>query len=208
MSMTRWLGATLAAVSLLVAGCEDLEQEVRDTYHQYMAALENDDADAVLAMTDPQYVEHLDYVARKARTADREAVMRLTPAERVSLVRMRNRLTKAELQALDGKAWLMRTVKEGWRIDEILDAYELADITIKRPRAYGTMEIAGFASPFKMEFVKTGDRWLLDPIAVEQVINDYLTKKYSPQAEEQFIRAREGMRTDTTVRASIWDVPK
>jgi hypothetical protein len=207
---TMRIAAVLLALAMLgAAGCEDLEGEVRDTYQQYVAAYSNKDVATVLALTDPKYIEHLDYVVKKARTANREEAMRLTPAERVTLVRIRNRLTKKEIDALDGKGWLSKTVQEDWRIDEILDGLQLGMIKVRKPRAYGTMVLGPYETIFKMEFVKTGDQWVLDPMAIEEVINDFLRKQTSsPQREEQFIRERESLRSDKIVRASIWDPPK
>src|ERR1041385_6909219 len=97
MNRVRIAAVFLALVMFGVPGCDDLEGEVRDTYNQYMTAQSNKDVETVLALTDPKYIEHLDYVVKMARTADRERVMRLSGAERVSIVRMRNRLTKKEL---------------------------------------------------------------------------------------------------------------
>lgn len=210
MSTTRFLGAALAAAaSLLAAGCEDLEQEVRDTYQAYMAAVARKDAETALALTDPRYIEHMDFLAKKARTADRDAVMRLTTAERISILQMRNRLSKQELQALDGRTWLMRSFKEDADGESIFDVLQLGEITIRRPRASGTLEFQGIPTIIKMEFVKTGDRWVLDPMALEELVNDLAHKKYSsPQAEDQAIRGREGLRTGNTIRATIWDAPK
>jgi hypothetical protein len=204
------IGAVLLSlVSVLAAGCDDAEQEVRDTFHQYMAAQSDKDVDTVLALTDPRYIEHLDFVVKMARTGARDRVLQLTPAERVQVVRMRNRLTKPELAALDGKGWLTRTVKEEWRIDEVLDGFELGNVTIKKPRAFAKMDMGGFPTELKMEFVKTGDRWVLDPTAIEDLINEFLRKQTSsPEAENHFILERERWRTGNRVPATIWGTPK
>jgi hypothetical protein len=210
----RSISSVVVSIVVLCAlvwtpGCEDLVGEVRDTYAQYMKAKDDKDAATVLALTDPQYIEHLDFVVKMAKSAERDRVKRLSGAERLQVVRMRNRLTKAELAQLDGKGWLTRTVNEGWSIDDILGAFDLGAITIKRPRAQGTMEIDGLATTIKVEFVKTGDKWVLDPIAIEELINNFL-KKVAPseEAEDYFIMERESYRSGKKVGTSIWEVPK
>jgi hypothetical protein len=158
---------------------------------------------------DPRYVEHLDFVVQAARTADRDTAMRMAIAERMDVAMIRNRLTKAEIAALDGKGWLTRCIKEGWAVDEILGVLDLGKITIKRPRAYAIMEVLGLETDVTMEFVKTGDQWVLDPMALEQLISQELKKRFTSQeSENHFILEQESVYSGHPVRAGIWDTPK
>src|ERR1044071_8192012 len=111
------LAAACLSALIVVPGCDDLETEVRDTFAQYSAARNNRDLNAVLEMTDPKYIDHLDYIVKMARTGEKDRVLRMPAAERLQLVMMRNRLTKAELAAMDGKGWLGRKIQEGWTRD-------------------------------------------------------------------------------------------
>src|SRR5712671_191820 len=176
---TNFLVAAVAAVALLTAqGCEDLEQEVRDTYSEYVAAKEGRDLNTVLALTDPTYIEHLDYLVRMARSGEKDRVMKLTPVERVHIVRMRNRLKRNELASMTGREWLSRIIKEGWtkEVDEDGPEIGLGDITIKRPRAFAVLTINGIDTDFKMQFAKTDNQWVLDPKCWEDLVNNFIRR--------------------------------
>jgi hypothetical protein len=204
------LAAACLSALIVVPGCDDLETEVRDTFAQYSAARNNRDLNTVLEMTDPKYIDHLDYIVKMARTGEKDRVLRMTAAERLQLVMMRNRLTKAELAAMDGKGWLGRKIQEGWTRDfDEEPELQLGEISIKRPRAFASLVVDGADTPFKLEFVKTGDKWVIDPTPYEELINQVLRKIVkTAQSEDAFILNAERAATGKPVNAMIWETPK
>jgi len=202
----------VAALSLLFApGCEDLEQEVRDTYSEYVAAREGRDLPTILALTDPTYIGHLDYLVKMARSGEKDRVKRLTPVERVHVVRMRNRLKRDELKAMTGREWLSRMIKEGWtkEVDEDGPEIGLGGITIKRPRAFAVLTINGTDTTFKMQFAKTSNQWVLDPKCWDDLVDNFIRRiPMSPQAEDQMILRSEANASGKPVTDAIWETPK
>lgn len=199
----------LALFGLFASGCDDSEQEVRDTFAEYSAARSGRDPTKAIKFIDPRYFEHLDYVVKMARSGDRDKIMRMTIPERIDVVMIRNRLTKAEIAALDGRSWLERMYKEGWAIDELVGALDIGKIKVKKPRAYASMEILGIETDVTMEFVKVGDQWVMDLTALEELINKEMKKSLSSlEAENHQILEAERMGSGHPVRAVIWDTPK
>jgi hypothetical protein len=202
----------LAALALLaVSGCEDLEQEVRDSYSEYTAAVDAKDLSAVLSLTDPTYIEHLDFLVKMARSGEKDRVMKLTPVEKVHIVRMRNRLKREELAAMTGKEWLSRRLKEGWtkEVDEDGPEIGLGDITVKRPRAFAVLTVNGMDTDFKMQFAKTNNQWVLDPKCWEDLVNNFIRRiPMSEGAENTMILRAEASASGKRVTEAIWEKPK
>jgi hypothetical protein len=201
----------LSCLPFVLAGCgDDSEQEVRDTYAQYVAAEAGRDLQTVLDLTDPAYIERLDFLVKIARTGERSRVQRMTPAEKLEVVMLRNRLTKKELDGMDGKKWLSRTTTEGWT-EEMADEPEitLGKITVKKPRAKAQLIVNGIETDLNIEFVKTGDKWVMDPTPFEELINRIVRKLAThADAENLLIRRWEENSSGKKVADPIWDPPK
>jgi hypothetical protein len=196
---------------LIIPGCEDLEQEVREAFDQYVAARDGRDLSTVLALTDPTYIDHLDYLVKMARSGEKDRVMRLTPVERIHIVCMRNRLKRDELASMTGKEWLSRTIKEGWakEVDDEGPQIGLGGITIKRPRAFAALTVQGRETAFKMQFAKTNNQWVLDPKCFDDLIDNYIRRiPMSADAEDKLILRIESNASGKNVTPAIWETPK
>jgi hypothetical protein len=208
--LTSVAALLLSCFPLVLAGCGDnLEQEARDAWAEYTAAEASRDLETVLKMTDQAYFERLDFLVKMARTGERGRVQRMTPAEKLEIVMMRNRLSKAELATMDGRKWLTKTTTEGWENDEGGGNVTLGEITGKGARKKAQIVVNGIETKLTVDLIKTGDQWAIDPTPLEELINIVVRKlATSADAENLLIRRWEESSSSKKVLDPIWDPPK
>ncbi len=220
----RILGALAAALALLFipGGCDDAREEIDLTMADLDSAAQRRDGEGFARLLAPESFQHYDRLRKIALDGTVEQIHRLPHSEKLDVVMMRNRSTRKELGAMDGRAWVVHVVRQGW-IDGVSPPEELVSKKNVRVTANSaTLEIVYnvrqplFTGEGSLEkysdtiaFQKVDDRWLADArrpsVLFERIIE--LERQISHRSPFQIIEAMEAEDSGKKVAHDIWSKP-
>lgn len=205
---------TIRVICVLLAGLmlgscdDDARQQVREVFDTYMSAVAKGDGAAVVEMIDERYIENYEHILKMARKGTAKEIFRMRPSERSEIVALRNRFGKEELRTIDAKSALKTMIDRGggniWNL-----AFTLEDITLRKPRATGTLYLLGFKTTARMEFVMVNEQWKLDPECLSRTVDEEIVRRSSQWGltEDRIILDQESTASGKRVSGSIWDPP-
>jgi hypothetical protein len=132
--------------------------------------------------------------------------------ERATIIMLRNRFTKEEIQKLDGRS-LEKLVIENADDDSDFSGLDLSltKITFKPPRASAEAELPFLPFiKFIFEFVKVDGQWKINPAAFDEEFDKLVEERARKTGvrEDTILQNRESRRSGKNVGSAIWDPPK
>lgn len=203
----------LVLLSLMLPSCKDeAQQEIMDVFDAYVAACDAKNGEAVLALIDDKFCDEMDHVLHAARTATADKVFRMRAWERMWIVTIRNRLTKAEMSGLTGRSLIKLSVDKGWDLDEAGEQlfYSLGPIKHRPPRATAELIVEGEKTGLRYEFVKVDNAWKIDPMCEVQWLDRLIVKlaARTNSREDMWIKEFESAASGKRINEGIWGPPK
>ena len=124
----------LAALFLFAFGCEpggpDVEA-IKLVWDQYDVANNTRDGELAASIFTDGTHAYYGRLLLQALDAPREQVLRLPLFDRSEILTMRHRATRAELEKLDGRAYVVFATRKGWYVSDPEDTEE---VTLRRIR--------------------------------------------------------------------------
>ncbi len=212
--------AVLAAVlALLVvpAGCDESREEVELTWQELNTTAARSDGEGFANLLAPESFQHFDRIIKLALDAPYDKTLRLPVAERREILRMRNRMKRKDLSKMDGRAWVVHAVSQGWYGGGGSGETVLKIGEIKARGNSATADIVYELSSVEkivittLSFNKVEERWLVDwrhpdPL-IERVVKR--AREVGHASEDQVLLAMEERATGKEVpRETLWDPMK
>ncbi len=212
--------AVLAAVlALLVvpAGCDESREEIELTWQEVNTTASQHDGEGFARLLAPESFQHFDRIIKLALDAPYDKTVRLPVSERYDILMMRNRTTRKELSKMDGRAWIVHAVSQGWYEGEDDAEFELKIGQIRARGNSATADIVFELSRVenivitRLSFVKVEDRWLVDLRQPDPLIDWYVkrAREVGHASEDQVLLAMEERASGKEVpRETLWDPMK
>lgn len=211
MSLITRFVLTLGLLASLIhlPACDQAEAaEVRATYDQINAAFNASDGKTVVSLLNQKSIDQYDRYTQLARTGTREQIKALPAAERSEIVTIRHRLTRSELEGLDGRGYIILATGRGWyAAGEYEEPMELGKIRFQGSSATADILIDGKPSGYYYDFDLIDGVWKLDWVRIDEFINWQIAAQaeLSHMSEDAVIMQIESEQSGKKVPASIWD---
>jgi|GEM_PF-3545576 len=199
-----------------LSGCEDPDAAEKEAilaslWQLDQAYVDCDGAAAVAMMSSKALAEYTRMV-KLALDGTRIQVLGLEPGELMQVLQLRNRLTRAQLENMDGAGYQEFATNECWYIDLDLEEVAYASL-IDDIKVYGDLAHAaildedGKDSGLVVEFAKEDGVWKVNEFCFQRLFNEYV---YSLAAQEgmevaELLIEVEEMEWGNTIRRSIWE---
>ncbi len=214
----------LAAIALFMplAACDEAAEEIELTLAELENAAASRNGEGFARGLAPESFQHYDRLIKFALDGKYEQVLKLPHEERLDILIMRNRSTRKELSKMDGRAWVVHFVNQGWH-EGVLPPEEYVDRKIITSRGNtASMEIiydlrqpifTGAGSGDKlsdtMTFQRVEDRWLVDARRPSVLFERYIEveRRISHLSPNQILEGMETATTGKVVDKMIWETP-
>lgn len=212
--------ALLAALLLALAapGCDDASGEIERTLDELRDASLRHNGEAFASLLAPESFGPYTQLIAQALDATPEQVSGLSISQKVDLVMMRNRMKRKDLAAMDGRAWVVHAVNQGWyeipEQDE--EVKKMQTVKVRGNSAsvetyygeWGMFSGGRNGEPIKdtLGFIKVEDRWLYDfrrPAELFEVLVT-MAAEISHATTDQVLERMEGRQTGKDVNYDIW----
>jgi hypothetical protein len=203
------LALALLLFTLHLPACDRAQaEEVRDAYDQINAAFDANDGKTVVALLNQKSIDQYDRYTELARTGTRDQIKALPAAERSEIVMIRHRLTRSELQGLDGRGWLVLATSRGWYASVSgEEPLRLGRIRFQGSSATAEILIDHRLSGYYYDFDLIDGVWKLDWVRVDELTNRRIAAEaeLSHTSEDNVILRWESDASGEKVPLSIWD---
>ncbi len=203
------LSLILLASFLHLPACDQAEAaNVRASYDQINAAFNASDGKTVVSLLNQKSIDQYDRFTQLARTGTREQIKALPAAERSEIVTIRHRLTRNELEGLDGRGYIILATGRGWYAAEEYEVpFDLGKIRFQGSSATAEILIDGKASGYYYDFDLVDGVWKLDWVRIDELTNWQIAAQaeQSHMSEDAVILQIESEQSGKKVPASIWD---
>jgi hypothetical protein len=206
----------LLGAILLFGGCDKHagdKQAIRDVFYQYFTVGEIKSGAQAAGIVTGNTIEYYRRLVKWGLNGKKEDLAKLTPFDRLEIVRMRNRATRAQLKDLDGAGYIFFATAQGWyAVGGDVDFFELGLIRIKPDGAEATAqmlfrgEMIGHFAVFRKE----NDDWKLDETSLFPFYNkvvSILASEDGMPVDEAIMRWEEED-SHKPVPPTIWDPMK
>jgi hypothetical protein len=210
--------AVLAAVLVLLvvpAGCDESREEVELTWQELNTTAARRDGEGFASLLAPESFQHFDRIIKIALDAPYDKTSRLPVGERYEMLRMRNRMKRKDLSKMDGRAWVVHAVSQGW-----YGGSEETVLKIGEIKARGNSATADIVFEWDrvetivvttLSFNKVEDRWLVDWRHPDPLIERYVkrARELGHLSEDQVLLQMEERGSGKEVpREMLWDPMK
>lgn len=211
------VAVVLFLISVLgLCGCEDPDAAEKEAILASLRQLDqaNIDCDgaAAVAVMSSKGIAQYTRLVNLALDGTRVQVLGLEPSELMQVLQLRNRLTRAQLEKMDGADYQEYATSECWYLAEDLEDVSYAT-QIDDIRVYGDLAHAAILdeddkdSGLVVEFAKEDGVWKVNEFCFHRLYDEYL---YSYAAQEgievaELLILIEEMDWGNTIRRSIWE---
>lgn len=205
----------MLAALLALPGCEDPNAEevaaIRASLRKLDEANRNCDGAAAVAVMSSRGLAEYDRVVRLALDATAAEVHELLPGEMWHVIQLRHRLTRRELEAMDGRAYQEYATGNCWySFDDDEGSYDesIGAIHVSGDTAYGDiLDERGRKSGVQAHFEREDGVWKLNEFSFDryndEVLLELAAEEGLPIAE--YLVLWEELETGDPVPDSIWD---
>lgn len=203
------LGAVVAAWCCLAGACGDSDrQAIRATMQEVDALTDASRGEEAAALMAPESFDYYERLRRIALDGAAREVHALPAVEQAEVLSMRNRMDRAQLDALDGRGWVVHAVNQGWWRDE--ESWDVGRVRVRGNSASGTAFIDGEETILTIHFVRVGDRWTVDQRQVDPEWESAIADAAAAEDKSvpEILVQWEEEETGRPVRKDIWDPMK
>ncbi|MFG0241363.1 MAG: hypothetical protein ACF8R9_01120 [Phycisphaerales bacterium JB054] len=211
------VAVVLFLISVLgLSGCEDPDAAEKEAILASLRQLDQANIDcngaAAVAVMSSKGIAAYTRLVNLALDGTRVEVLGLEPSELMQVLQLRNRLTRAQLEQMDGADYQEYATSECWYVAE--DSEDVSYVSsIDDIKVYGDLAHAaildedGKDSGLVVEFAKEDGVWKVNEFCFHRLYDEYL---YSVAAQEDMEVAEllvliEEMDWGNDIRRSIWE---
>ncbi len=201
--------AIILACAACGAGCDQSDRSaIRDTVRHMDALTDGGDGEGAAALIAPESFAYYDRLVKLALDASAKEVWALPAGDQSEILRMRNRLSRKELGAMDGRGWVVHSIKQGWWRDE--ESWDAGRIKVRGNSATGVAYLDGEETIMTLQFVKVEGRWLADYRHVDPEMEAFIreTARDEGMTVQEVLVAWEEEELGQPVKKDIWQPMK
>lgn len=206
---------TFGLIALCLPGCEDPHAQdkaaIRASLRQLDEANEECDGPGAVAVMSSQGIADYTRLVKMALDAPREKVIVMGASEKLQIIQLRNRLTRTELEKMDGAAYQAHATGECWYFmgDDYV-GYEgsIGDIDVMGDMAYGhILDEDGDDSGLLAEFAREDGVWKVNEFSFHRQWDEWMHEwaGLERMTEDELIVRLEEIEWGKDIRDSIWD---
>lgn len=221
--VSRALAAAVLVLCTALPACDHAMEDIERTLTELEMAANRHDGEGFARWLAPESFQHYDRLIKIALDGNSRQIEVLPMSERYDVLVMRNRSTRKELSKMDGRAWVVHIVNQGWLDGQAVPNEDLVDKKVVRVSGTSaTLEIiydvrqplfTGEGSGRKFSdtigFQKVDDLWLADArrpsVLFERMIA--LLRQAALRTPYQLMIGMEEKATGKPVPTDIWDRP-
>lgn len=213
MILGRAIGRTGAAIILASAlcgtGCDQSDRSaIRATVQQMDAMTDGGDGEGAAGLIAPESFAYYDRLVKLSRDAGAKEIWGLPAADQSEILRMRNRVPRKDLGALDGRGWVVHSIKQAWWHDE--ESWDARRIKVRGNSATCTAYVDGEETLTTLHFVRVEDRWLIDYRHVDPEMEQFVreTARLEGKTVQEVLVAWEEEEVGKPVKPDVWQPMK
>jgi hypothetical protein len=200
---------SLLLISILLPGCEDPSApEIRASFDEINRLFDTREGEKAVALLAPPSIRQYDQWLPYARSATRDQIAALPAVDRAEILMMRHRLTRSELETLDGRAYLILGTNRGWFATDSNSAdIQLGRIRVRDTTASAEIIDDGERSNATYNFELIDGVWRLDWVGIDALFNEWVAEAAAEYGvtEDEILVSQEEMDSGANVREDIWD---
>lgn len=201
---------TLLLLPFFFVACSDIGPQddvadVRACFDNYFAALKTGDGEKAATLVDNNTMQHFARMLDLARNADSVTVRGLDAMDQMTVLSMRMQIPADELQGMDARAAVARSVSQGMMADGGLDGLGLGDVSVEGDKATAPLKMFGFPTPTKFSFQREDGQWRIDLTSLFDLSKQALGKMAGGDEEgNAMLMTMLEENTGMPVPASVW----
>jgi hypothetical protein len=206
----------LCLLSIAPAGCEDPHAEdkeaIRAALRQLDQANEDCDGAAAVAVMSSRGLDEYTRLVKLALDGSKTDVQGLSPSEMSQVVQLRHRLTRQQLEKMDGRAYQEHATSDCWYALDLDEAggYEsgIGSISVSGEVAYAeVLEADGTKSGVQAHFEREDGVWKVNEFSFQRVWDDELRELAAENdlSIPEMVVLFEQWETGEQIRNSIWE---
>jgi hypothetical protein len=202
-------------VWVCLPGCQDPDAAekaaIRATLRQLDEANEACDGAAAVAVMSSEGLAEYTRLVKLALDAPREKVLVLGSSDKQQIIQLRNRLTRRELEKMDGAAYQQHATGECWySMGEDYEGYEasIGKIDVMGDMAYAhILDEDGKDSGLLAEFSREDGVWKVNEFSFHRQFDEWTREWASLEGmtDDELLVRLEEIDWGKDVRDSIWD---
>jgi hypothetical protein len=179
---------------------------IRDCFMGYKVAILNDEGKEAIRYIDSRTIRYYTQMLSLTRSADSTTVAGLSFLDKLMVLSVRHRTTKAELKPMNGEDLLVYAINHGMVGKNGVVQNDLGAITIDESFATGQLIHNGQPTPLKFHFYKEQEQWKLNLTALfpmaEAAMQHMLAE--SGESENDYLLTLLEMTTGKKPAPSVW----
>ncbi len=180
---------------------------VKKAFDNYKTAILNDNAEEALNNVDSRTVKYYTQIINDVRNADSIRINSMSLIDKVTILSIRSRATKAEILSMQGSDLFIYAIKKGMVGKNSVMNNSVGDVTIDSNFAKGQLLVNGKKAPLYFQFYKEDGKWKLDITSLFPASNLAFKKmiEESGENENDYILMILETLTGKKPEAEIWN---
>lgn len=206
---TKIVAGAICLIQLLtLTGCTQDAEDVRMAFEDCDQAMLDGDSQRVIELLSPDMLRQFDYLLQDALDATRDEVREKRPSEMAMILIMRNRCTRQQLEEMDGAAWVIYAVEQGWmKSSNDIASLSIGKVTVRGNTAVGEIWVNGEKTKLNYAFVRDGEQWKVDLTEAYKAWDEAVERhaRLVKTSVERLLRNSESVQSGKKVPKRIWD---
>lgn len=186
------------------------EAEVRVAWAEFKDASLSGNGDVAANRVTRATHEYYDEIRRLALRANRKDLQTFVFAKRYTVLGMRLRVPKAQLNTMSGRDLFVHSIDRGWIGKNSATDVGIGAVTVTGDHARAVATEAGRPTGQYLHFIKEGGVWRLDMMQLMTVVNvafDQMLRE-SGMSEDEFTKESLEATTGMMVTEALWTPPE
>jgi hypothetical protein len=188
----------------LVVAQENEAELIRKNFDSYKAFLYNGNGGEVANLIDSQTIKYYGDIIELVKNADSLKVESLSLLDKITVLLVRQSVSKENILTFDGKALLIHAINNGMIDKTSARSFTIGDITVDNNFAKGQIIANGTASPLFLNFYKENGQWKFDLTSLFPIGIPALQKLEKELGERGFIDAMLSAGNGNKQSQNVW----
>jgi hypothetical protein len=160
-------------------------QAINKVFEKYKSAILNDKGEEAASYVDSRTIQYYSDILNLVKTADSSKVDSLTILDKLMVLAIRHRTSKADLLSFDGRKLLIYAINSGMVGKNSIADNTLGEVVIDKAFARAQIRNKGKTSPIYFHFYKEENNWKLDLTSIFSTSSVAFTKMISESGQSE-----------------------
>ena len=140
--------------SIIAFSQESNHDQIVNSFNSYKEAILNNNGEEAIKYIDSRTIKYYSDILETTKKADSAAVVGLGVLDKLMVLSIRHRTSKADILSFDGKALLLYAIKEGMVGKNSVASNTIGETTVNEEFAKAEFIFNGQKTPFFFTFIK------------------------------------------------------